>query len=70
MDTHEDSYWIQCTRLRTKRHKKRMQREDADKLLIQKNKEEMVIWQAMRTLGWTELNPPVPRVYPVLYPAR
>lgn len=61
MDTHEDSYWIQCTRLRTKRHKKRMQREHADKQLIRKHKEEKAIWQAMRNLGWTELKPPVQR---------
>jgi hypothetical protein len=61
MDTHEEFYWIQCSRLRTNRHKKRKQREDADKQLIRKYKEEQAIWLAVRQLGWTELKPPVQR---------
>lgn len=58
MGTHEDFYWMPCSRIRTKRHKKRMQREDADKQLIRKHKEEKAIWSAVRNLGWTELKPP------------
>lgn len=61
MDTHEDLYWIQHTRLRTERHKKRKQRADADKQLIRKHKEEMAIRIATRQLGWVELKPPVQR---------
>jgi hypothetical protein len=38
-----------------------MQREDADKLLIRKHKEEIAIWSAMRNLEWTELKPPIQR---------
>ena len=61
MDTHEYNYWVQRTRLRSARHKKRMQYEDDDKALIQKHKEEKAVWFEMRNLGWTELKPPVQR---------
>ncbi|SRR5260221_1517640 len=61
MDTHDESYWVQCTRLRSKRHKKRMQREDEDKKLIRKYNEELALRDQLKNLGWTELKPPVQR---------
>lgn len=61
MDTHEYDYWVQRSRLRSKRHKKRMQYEDENKALINKHKEEKTLWLEMRNLGWTELKPPVQR---------
>lgn len=61
MDTHEFDYWVQCTRLRSKRHKKRMQREDEDKQLIKNFKEEVALRKQIWNLGWEELKPPVQR---------
>jgi hypothetical protein len=61
MDTHDESYWVQCSRLRSKRHKKRMQREDEDKQLIRKYNEELALRSQLNNLGWTELKPPVQR---------
>lgn len=46
-------------RLRTARHKKRMQYEDFDKQLIQLHKEEKALYAAERSLGWEPLVPPV-----------
>ena len=48
MDTHEYDYWVHRMRLRSHRQKKRMQREDWDKLLIRKNMEERAIWAEFR----------------------
>lgn len=61
MDTHELDYWVQCTRLRSARHKKRMQRKGEDKQLLQKHREELDIWAALRKLEWIDLKPPVQR---------
>lgn len=50
---------IRCYRIRTARHKKRMQYEDFDKHLIQINKEEKKLYQQRRNLGWEPITPPV-----------
>lgn len=44
MDTHDLDYLVQCTRLRSKRRKQRMQIEAEDKLLIKKYKEQKALW--------------------------
>jgi hypothetical protein len=61
MESEELKYYLQCSRIRSLRNKKRLQREDFDKTLIRLHKEEMVISKARRNLGWTELIPPVQR---------
>jgi hypothetical protein len=61
MESEELKYYLQCSRIRSLRNKKRMQREDFDKTLIRLHKEEEVISKARRNLGWTELKPPVQR---------
>jgi hypothetical protein len=50
---------ILCYRLRTARHKKRMQYEDFDKQLMQLHKEENGLYEQRRNLGWEPLVPPV-----------
>jgi hypothetical protein len=61
MEMEELKYYLQCSRIKSLRNKKRMQREDFDKMLIRLHKEEKVIHKARRNLGWTELKPPVQR---------
>ncbi len=46
-------------RLRTARHKKRMQYEDFDKHLIQLEKKRVELWMKRRNLGWEPLTPPI-----------
>jgi hypothetical protein len=48
-------------RLRTARHKKRMQYEDWDKQLLALDKEENELYKQRHNLGWIELHPPVVR---------
>lgn len=48
-------------RLRTARHKKRMQREDRDKQLLALDKEQGELYKQRHNLGWIELHPPVVR---------
>jgi len=48
-------------RLRTARHKRRMQWEDRDKQLLALNKEQDELYKQQRNLGWIELHPPVVR---------
>ena len=50
---------ILCYRLRTARQKTRMQYEDFNKQLIQLYKEEKVLHEQQRNLGWETLCPPV-----------
>jgi hypothetical protein len=50
---------ILCYRLRTARHKKRMQYEDFEKKLIGLYKEERSLYKQIRELGWEPLIPPV-----------
>lgn len=50
---------IFCYRLRTARHKKRMQYEDFDKQLIQLHQEENGLYEQRRNLGWEPLLPAV-----------
>lgn len=50
---------ILCYRLRTARHKKRMQYEDFDKWLIALEKEERALFRLKCNLGWEPLTPPV-----------
>lgn len=57
----ELKYYLQSSRIRSLRNKKRMQRASFDKTLIRLHKEEKVIQKARRNLGWTELKPPVQR---------
>jgi hypothetical protein len=52
---------ILCYRLRTRRHKIRMQYEDFDKQLMRIDREETVLWQQRNKLGWEPLLPPVQR---------
>lgn len=46
-------------RMRTARHKKRMQYNDFDKELIQLHREEKCLWKQKRNLGCEPLHPPV-----------
>lgn len=46
-------------RLRSARRKKRAQREDLDKRLIQIDKEEGALYEKRRSLGWEPLDPPI-----------
>src|SRR3954453_19280406 len=48
-------------RLRTARHKKRMQYEDWDKQLLALQRESNALHKQQRNLGWIELHPPVMR---------
>ncbi|HVV04083.1 MAG TPA: hypothetical protein VHC96_07645 [Puia sp.] len=50
---------ILCYRLRTARHKKRMQYEDLDKRLIALDKEQWALRKQQWNLGWEPLIPPV-----------
>lgn len=50
---------ILCYRLRTARHKKRMQYKDHDRQLIQIHREEKELYVKKRNLGWEKLHPPV-----------
>ena len=50
---------ILCYRIRTARHKKRMQYKDFDKQLIKIHKEEKDLYQKRRNLDWEPLIPPV-----------
>jgi hypothetical protein len=52
---------VLCYRLRTKRHKIRMQYKDFDKQLRQLNREETKLRQQRNKLGWQPLLPPVQR---------
>ncbi len=52
---------ILCYRLRTARHKTRMQYEDFDKQLRRLNREKVSLWNKQRNLGWEPLRPPVQR---------
>jgi hypothetical protein len=48
-------------RLRTARHKKRMQYEDWDKQLLALDRESDALYKQQHNLGWIELHPPVVR---------
>ena len=61
MDTLDYDYWVQFMRIKSKRQKRRLVREDRDKLLIRKHNEQKAIWAEYRNLGWVELKPPVQR---------
>jgi len=50
---------ILCYRLRTARQKKRMQYKDLEKQLIQLGKEQKILYQQRRNLGWEPLTPAV-----------
>jgi hypothetical protein len=50
---------ILCYRLRTKRHKIRMQYEDFDKQLLKMGREQTALYRKQRNLGWEPLVPPV-----------
>ncbi len=52
---------IGCYRLRTRRHKIRMQYEDFDKQLRRLNREETKLRKQLYNLGWEPLQPPVQR---------
>lgn len=52
---------ILCYRLRTARHKKRMQYEDFDKQLIALGKEERMLYKKKYTAEWELLKPPFQR---------
>ncbi|WP_153795786.1 hypothetical protein [Foetidibacter luteolus] len=61
MDTkliHQFGTEILSYRLRTARQKKRMQYEDFDKQLIALEKEENLLYEQQKNLGWEPLNPP------------
>lgn len=63
MDTHDLDYWVQFTRFRSKRRKRRMLIDEEDKVLIQKFMELRAIWDAMRRLDRVKLKPPIQRGY-------
>jgi hypothetical protein len=49
---------VLCYRLRTKRHKIRMQYEDFDKQLLRLSREQAALYRKQRNLGWEPLVPP------------
>ena len=61
MDNAELEDYIQHSRLRSIRAKKRMQREDFDKSLIRLHNELLALGERDRELGYEELNPPFQR---------
>jgi hypothetical protein len=70
MDTHDYDYWVQFTRLRSKRDRKKAQKEDEDKQLIRRHKEELALRNQLRSIEWTELKPPVQRGFIRFYVLR
>jgi hypothetical protein len=56
-----DNEYIQCSRLRSARRRKRIEREDFNKQLIRLHKEERRIRDQIWDLGYEELIPPVQR---------
>jgi hypothetical protein len=61
MDKTDNNEYVQFSRIRSKRRRKRMQILDFDKRLIRLDKEETAICAQIRNLGWTELKPPFQR---------
>lgn len=61
MVTKDWEFYARCSRLKTKRKKKRLQKTDADKKLIQLSRELTKIHIEMENLGYQELKPPVQR---------
>lgn len=59
MDIGEGKFYASCSRLKTKRRKKRLQRKDKDKQLIQLYKKLEQIRKEQNSLGYTDLIPPV-----------
>lgn len=57
----DDNEYIELSRLRSARRRKRMVRKDFDKQLISIHKEERRIRDQIWDLGYEDLNPPVPR---------
>jgi len=53
--------FVICSRLKTKRQKKRLQKLDSDKKLIQLDKELKRLWRQHCNLGYEELVPPIQR---------
>jgi len=61
MDTNEWEEYVPCSRLKTIRRKRRLQKEDADKNLLKLYKKRDKIWEAIDDLGYIELIPPIQR---------
>ncbi len=61
MENSDFDNYIQFSRLRSARRRKRMQPEDFDKKLIRLHNELMALRAQVRNLGWTVLTPPVQR---------
>jgi hypothetical protein len=61
MESEELKYYLQCSRIRSLRNKKRMQREDFDKSLIRIFKEQNDVSKKIGSLGYEDLVPPVQR---------
>ncbi len=61
MDTNTWEHYVPCSRLKTKRRKKRLQKTDADKNLICLFKKLETLAGEIRNLGYEELIPPVQR---------
>jgi hypothetical protein len=61
MDTNDWAYYAQCSRLKTKRTKKRLQQNDLDKKLIRLAKELRKINSLIRKSEYEELDPPFQR---------
>jgi hypothetical protein len=59
MHTPEWEYYATCSRLKTERTKKRLQKKDLDKQLLQNYKKLRRIWKEQWNLGYTDLVPPV-----------
>lgn len=59
MATSDWGYFTQCSRLKSERTKKRLQKTEQDKRLIHLHKELERIWKAKRNLAPIELDPPV-----------
>lgn len=59
MATSDWEYFTQCSRLKSERTKRRLQKTEQDKKLIHLHKELDRIWQAKKLLGMVALNPPI-----------
>lgn len=66
----DKDYFIQSSRLRSARSKKRSQKEDVDKTLIRLYREERALSKKIWDLGYEELKPPIQRGWKRLFVLR
>lgn len=67
MATNDWAYYAQCSRLKTKRTKKRLQKTESDKKLIRLHKELDNIEKCKNELGYVTLDPPIQKGWKRFY---